>query len=158
MLGQTIRLIAEFHGEKPAYQLYENTTYGSLVNRFGIENVYILSAGWGLVRSDFLTPHYDITFSQRADPYKLRLRGEGYDDFKMLPNDTKGQIVFIGGKDYLPLFCKLTEQVKGERIAFFNSNTTPDLPNCVFKRFDTRTHTTWHYECAKALIDGKLSL
>jgi hypothetical protein len=48
----------------PAYQLYENKTYRLLVGRFGIENVYILSAGWGLIRSDFLTPHYDITFSQ----------------------------------------------------------------------------------------------
>jgi hypothetical protein len=50
----------------PAYRLYENPIYGSLVERLGIENVYILSAGWGLIRSDFLTPDYDITFSQSA--------------------------------------------------------------------------------------------
>jgi hypothetical protein len=145
-------------GLLPAYQLYENTTYDSLVNRFGIENVYILSAGWGLIPSDFLTPYYDITFSPSADSYKRRRRGERYDDFRMLPDNTKGQIIFIGGKDYLPLFCGLTGQVKGERIAFFNSTDMPHLKNCVFKRFDTSTRTNWHYECAKALIEGRFAV
>jgi hypothetical protein len=47
----------------PAYQLYENRAYGRLVGRYGLRNVYVLSAGWGLIRADFLTPSYDITFS-----------------------------------------------------------------------------------------------
>jgi hypothetical protein len=123
-----------------------------------VENVYVLSAGWGLIRSDFLTPYYDITFSQSADPYKRRRRGERYNDFRMLPDSTEGRIIFIGGKDYLPLFCGLTVQVKGERIAFFNSANTPHVNNCAFKRFETTTRTNWHYECAKALIDGKIDL
>jgi hypothetical protein len=160
---EQLRKYNEYQSTNPlgllsAYQLYENTTYGSLVNRCGIENVYILSAGWGLIRSDFLTPHYDITFSQSADPYKRRLRGERYDDFRMLPDNTKGQIIFIGGKDYLPLFCGLTAQVEGERLAFFNSADTPHIKNCVFKRFQTTTRTNWHYECANALINGQISL
>jgi hypothetical protein len=145
-------------GLLPAYQLYENNTYGSLVNRFGIENVYILSAGWGLIPSDFLTPYYDITFSPSADSYKRRRRGERYDDFRMLPDSTQGRIIFIGGKDYLPLFSGLTGQVKGERIVFFNSIATPRFNNCAFKRFETATRTNWHYECAEALIEGNLSL
>lgn len=53
-------------GLLPAYQLYTNGTYGRLVERLGANNVYILSAGWGLIRSDFLTPYYDITFSSSA--------------------------------------------------------------------------------------------
>jgi hypothetical protein len=76
----------------------------------------------------------------------------------MLPAQTTEKVCFIGGKDYLPLFCELTEGIKGERIAFFNSNKTPDLPNCVFKRFDTRTQTNWHYECANGLLAGTVSL
>lgn len=40
----------------PAYKLYENTVYGRLAERFGIERTYILSAGWGLIAADFLTP------------------------------------------------------------------------------------------------------
>jgi len=33
----------------PAYQLYENKTYGRLAARFGLGNLFILSAGWGLI-------------------------------------------------------------------------------------------------------------
>jgi hypothetical protein len=142
----------------PAYQLYDNKCYRGLVNRFGVDNVYVLSAGWGLIRSDFLTPYYDITFSQSADAYKIRRKIDRYDDFRMLPNDTSGEVVFLGGKDYLPLFCKLTENIKGKRMAFFNSTDAPRFDNCEFKRFQTTTRTNWHYECAKALIDGKIDL
>lgn len=143
---------------QPAYQLYKNNCYRGLVNRFGLDNVYVLSAGWGLIRSDFLTPYYDITFSQSADVYKIRRKIDRYDDFRMLPNDTLGEVVFLGGKDYLPLFCKLTEKIKGKRMAFFNSTDAPRFDNCKFKRFQTTTRTNWHYECAKALTEGKLSL
>jgi hypothetical protein len=142
----------------PAYQLYENKCYRGLVSRFGVHSVYILSAGWGLIRSDFLTPYYDIIFSQSADDYKIRRRADRYDDFRMIPNDTTREIVFLGGKDYLPLFCSLSENVKGKRIAFFNSVNAPHFGNCVFKRFETTTRTNWHYECASALIAGKLSV
>jgi hypothetical protein len=142
----------------PAYQLYENNCYRGLVNRFGVGDVYVLSAGWGLIRSDFLTPYYDITFSQSADDYKIRRKTDHYDDFRMFPNDTKGEIVFIGGKDYLPLFCKLTENAKGKRIAFFNSVNLPRFEGCEFRKFETATRTNWHYECAKALIGVKLGL
>lgn len=41
----------------PVWRLYENRTYGRLVDRLGLEKVYILSAGWGLIRADFLTPY-----------------------------------------------------------------------------------------------------
>jgi hypothetical protein len=142
----------------PAYQLYENKCYRSLVNRFGVDSVFVLSAGWGLIRSDFLTPYYDITFSQSADAYKIRRKIDRYDDFRMLPNDTNGEVVFVGGKDYLPLFCKLTENSKGKRIAFFNSVNVPRFQGCEFRKFETTTRTNWHYESANALIDGKLSL
>ncbi len=74
--------------------------YGRLVVRLGLENVYVLSAGWGLIRADFLTPYYYITFSSRADTYKRRRKTDRYDDFRMLPDDAKNDIVFFGGKDY----------------------------------------------------------
>jgi hypothetical protein len=56
----------------PGYQLYQNRIYAQLVDRFGLRKVYILSAGWGLIRADFLTPHYDITFKQGAERFKRR--------------------------------------------------------------------------------------
>jgi hypothetical protein len=61
-------------GLVPAFELYANETYRSLVEQCGTENTYILSAGWGLINAAFLTPYYDITFSAAADPYKRRMR------------------------------------------------------------------------------------
>src|SRR5437868_1479389 len=43
-----------------AYKLYKKAIYERLVDRLGVQRVYILSAGWGLIRADFLTPYYDI--------------------------------------------------------------------------------------------------
>jgi hypothetical protein len=40
-------------GLYPGYRLYENNVYTRLVDRLGLQNVYVLSAGWGLVRADF---------------------------------------------------------------------------------------------------------
>src|SRR5258706_58432 len=45
----------------PAYKLYANAVYGALIGKYGAENVYILSAGWGLIGADFLTPKYNET-------------------------------------------------------------------------------------------------
>jgi hypothetical protein len=138
----------------PAYQLYENRTYGRLVDRLGVQKVYILSAGWGLIRADFLTPNYDITFSQSADTYKRRRRGDRYQDFCMLPHGTDEEIVFFGGKDYLPLFCILTAEAKGARKVFYNSARVPEVPGCVPQKFETTTRTNWHYECTNAFLES----
>jgi hypothetical protein len=138
----------------PAYRLYQNRIYVRLVDRFGSQNVYILSAGWGLIRADFLTPYYDITFSPSAEPYKRRRRDESYNDFRMLPDQTDQEIVFFGGKDYLPLFCSLTAPVQTKRTVFYNSAVIPDVNGCILERFTTATRTNWHYECANAFLDG----
>ena len=42
-------------GLYPAYQLYENRIYERLTHAFGLENVYVLSAGWALIGAGFLT-------------------------------------------------------------------------------------------------------
>ena len=143
-------------GLYPAWQLYENKTYGRLVDRLGVKKVYILSAGWGLIRADFLTPYYDITFSPSAEAYKRRRKTERYQDFRMLPDETDGHVLFFGGKDYLPLFCALTKTVRGEKTVFYNSGHVPEVTGCALKRFDTTTRTNWHYECANAFLEGAL--
>ena len=113
-------------GLLPAYRLYENPVYTRLVDKLGIENVYILSAGWGLIRSDFLTPYYDITFSlsaRGADAYKRRRKNDRYEDLCMLGEGKEEEILFFGGKDYVPLFCELTQAVKGTRKVFHSYGT-----------------------------------
>ena len=147
-------------GLYPAYQLYKNSAYGRFVEHFGIASVFILSAGWGLITADFLTPYYDITFSKnpKVSAFKRRNKSDWYDDFRLLPDDKREEVIFFGGKDYLPLFCDLTDRTRGKRIVFFNSNTPPDAPGCNLVRYETATRTNWHYECAGAFLDGKVNL
>ena len=105
-----------------------------------------------------MTPYYDITFSPSADAYKRRRKTDRYDDFRMLPDNTKSDIVFFGGKDYLPLFCSLTDAISSKKIVFFNSETAPRLDGCTLIRFETTTRTNWHYECANAVLDGAIRI
>ena len=76
-------------GLLPAWQLYENETYALLAERYGKDRLYILTAGWGLIAADFLTPKYDITFSAQADGFKRRSKKDRYNDLCMLPVDTE---------------------------------------------------------------------
>jgi hypothetical protein len=142
----------------PAYRLYEKDVYRKLVDKFGLAQVFILSAGWGLISADFLTPRYDITFSANAEPYKQRRKEDNYRDLCMIP-DNGDDMLFVGGKAYLPLFCKLTAGLRGRKTVFFNSKKRPVLPFCFdLIRYETTTRTNWHYECCKALLEGKLAI
>jgi hypothetical protein len=160
--GKSWREILLEYNERPgnnplglyrAYQLYENRAYGQLVDAFGLENVYILSAGWGLIGAGFLTPYYDITFSPSAEGYKRRRKEDWYRDFCMRPTDDCSEIVFLGGKDYVPLFCSVTAAVRNKRTVFYNSAFPPDAPGCTPRKFPTSRRTNWHYECADSLIN-----
>jgi hypothetical protein len=139
-----------------AVELYANPSYDRLAASVGAAQTYILSAGWGLIRGDFLTPNYDITFSASAEPYKRRKRTDSYRDLNMLPHRTSDPIVFFGGKDYVPLFCELTESAVARRTVFFNSDSAPDAPGCSLTRFQTTTRTNWHYECLNAFLNGDI--
>jgi hypothetical protein len=141
----------------PAYRLYAPDAYRSLVDRFGMDQVYILSAGWGLIPAGFLTPDYDITFSAAADPWKRRREHDRYDDFQLLPDDGD-PMLFLGGKDYVPLFSELVRGLRGPKTVFFNSARPPDLPSGFRAvRFETSTRHNWHYKCARALIAGDIA-
>jgi hypothetical protein len=162
--GQTWRQFVSDYNQRaenplallPAYQLYENPVYQRLVTKFGISNVLVLSAGWGLVNAEFLLPDYDITFSASAPSFKRRRKSDVYKDFVMLPQ-SPDCIAFIGGKDYLPLFVSLSKDVAAQKIVFFNSSTAPSLPpGYVALRYLTTTRTNWHYGCANDLIYGHL--
>jgi len=145
-------------GLLPAYRLYLHQVYGQLVDRYGVDNVYILSAGWGLIQADFLTPKYDITFSASADKYKKRSKRDRYNDFRMLPDDGDEDVVFFGGKDYLPLFCNLTREYRGRRFIYYNSASPPESPGCMLIRYHTKIKTNWHYWCARDFMEGKIAL
>lgn len=150
-------------GLLPAFELYKpkkpyNDIYRALVTRFGVENSYILSAGWGLISANFLTPYYDITFSQMKPDQKFKQRrgSDRYEDFSMIPSDTDEPIVFFGSKEYVPRFAALTHSVKSRKKVFYNSRQPPAAPGCVLERFETRRRTNWHYECAAAFLNGNI--
>ena len=146
-------------GLLPAWQLYGNPIYGILADRFGVERLYILSAGWGLIPGNFLTPNYDITFKRIKDQvHTRRLPSDRYDDLRMLPANTDRPVVFFVSKGYVPLACQLTEGIKGPKYLFYNSAAAPSAPGCVPKRYETTTRTNWQYECAKAFVRGEIGL
>ena len=141
-----------------AWQLYKNPTYGMLMEHCGPERLYILSAGWGLIRADFLTPVYDITLSNRQDvkSFKRRRDCDKYHDFSMLPPDTTDPVTFFGGSAYVSLFCKLTSSVNGPRYVWYNSRNKPSAAGCILRRFPTTIRTNWHYKCAQDFMKGML--
>jgi hypothetical protein len=142
-------------GLSPAARLYKHHAYADLVGKFGLERVFILSAGWGLVRGTFLLPKYDITFSGAAESYKRRRQKDHWLDFRHL-EDTGEPIAFFGGKDYLPLFCHLTSGFSSPRTIYYRSDALPDAPGCKLVRYHTTARTNWHYGCAKEFLEGKV--
>ena len=142
-------------GLLPAWQLYDRPVYRELVHALGAENVFILSAGWG---SCPRTSSRRTTTSRSPQQPIATSADERWTDIgtsacSPVPHRTDR---LLGGKDYVPLFQSVTESIRGTRIIFYNSAEAPDGPDCVCVRFETRTGTNWHYECARALIQGAL--
>ena len=143
----------------PAYRLYRNDAYRSLEGEERLD-LFILSAGWGLIPATFLTPDYNITFSNnpKISPAFRRRRSDVFHDWSMIDDSSSEPLIFLGGKDYLPHFVRLTDQYQGRRIVVFNSITKPSHEGLTFVRYKTSTRTNWHYKAAKALLDGTLRL
>lgn len=148
-------------GLLPAYQLYRPnkcpTIYRDLVGRCRAENVFILSSGWGLIRSDFLTPRYDITFTAKeSEAYRQRKSVDVFDDFRHLTSSSREEIVFFGGERYYRLFDSMTQNQEATKIIFHRSKQMPTESG--FHRYKTNTRTNWHYECVVDFLSGKLAI
>jgi len=143
-----------------AADLYTPEIYRELANKYGWENTFILSAGWGLVRADFLIPSYDITFSPHANTYKRRLQSDKYNDFNHLLDrssiDQTDSLYFCGGNDYLPLYYELTGNLPERKVIYHKSKIPPREKGYVYIEYMTTQSTNWHYACAKDFIDGEL--
>lgn len=146
-----------------AYELYKKEEYRFLYNSFR-NNLYILSAGWGLVNSEFKLPYYDITFSQQGS-FKTKRNSNTkippiYKDYNQLIPDENDNIIYIGSKDYLGLFCKLTYNLPNRKIIYyFGTQPKIKLPNLtfVYREFfprNPKNNRTWFYELAKQISEG----
>jgi hypothetical protein len=145
------RMINPF-GLRPAYQLYTPATYQDLVTALGIDRVYVLSAGWGLIRADFLTPNYDITFSHAGARHARRRLTDRYLDFQQMPAATPGPVVFLGGQSALASFAALTGGLAAERVIMHASEWIETPPGCRSVRYKTTAKTNWHYLCARDIL------
>ena len=146
-------------GLLPAWRLYRNAIYARMADSLGTPNLFILSAGWGLIRADYLTPDYDITFSPSAERYKRRFARHRFNDFRHLGGGDHDRVLFAGGSDYIPLFLALTDHLHDvERVVYYNSTRAFEPRLAKFVRFKTRTRTNWHYEWAHCLLDGRVTL
>jgi hypothetical protein len=143
----------------PAISLYTNPIYKKLELVIPKNKLFILSAGWGMLSSTFLTPSYDITYSSLADKYKFRnKKKDSYKDFSFTADDVNEDVVFFGGKDYVSSFVTLTKNHKGQKIIFYNSKNYPiDLSDDLsykYTKYETKTKTNWHYECVNSYLKG----
>jgi len=139
-------------------ELYKPKIYKEALKKFGYENTYILSAGWGLVRSDYLIPNYDITFSSMAEKKYRRKKEDTFKDFNQLAPDE--EFTFFGGEAYLPLLYKLiniqqftispSEITKPARIIYHASDTEKHLGYTYVKY--PRCFTNWHYSALREFI------
>lgn len=134
-----------------AADLYKPPIYGELVSAFGYKNCYVMSAGWGLIRGDFLLPQYDITFSAAAPPGKRRHKNDRYEDFNQLESGNNDVVIFAG-LSYLPLIGELMGDYPGQKTVYYKSQNFSRQPGFTYRFFKTTRRTNWHYEAASTFI------
>jgi hypothetical protein len=153
------------HADNPdhllkAGSLYQDKTYGLLISKFGWENTYILSAGWGLVRSDYYLPLYDITFSKKVDDCYRRKKTDKFNDFNHLSPEENGIVddgifIFVTS-DYLDLLYELTKNIPVKKYIFYISEKTRRLSGYEYIKYHTNQRTNWQYSCAQDFASGKI--
>ena len=167
----TLGLFKAWELYRPQRKAYREI-YDELANTFEQENVYILSAGWGLIRSDFLTPYYDITFSPNSNIEAWKRRDyekskNKYNDLCQIPEGIEDPIVFMGGDKYVQPFIDLTRDLDAQKVIFFYSKNNREKKKRYSSEYDLRVYChpaiermvrVWYYQCARDLIEGKIKI
>ncbi|MBM4027434.1 MAG: hypothetical protein FJ280_18815 [Planctomycetes bacterium] len=142
-----------------AGSLYSPPVYGQLVQRFGPTHVYVLSAGWGLVRADDRIPIYDITFNSSALPMARMSPNvrSAYDSVRRTVDGEDDIHLFLTPK-YLLYWLSLfpffgTRRIilhwrKGQRLPL-GWRGAVCWHDCGERRLN------WHYVAAKQFSDGR---
>jgi hypothetical protein len=141
---------------EPAFRLYRARQYEQLVGEFGPGQVFVLSAGWGLIRSDYLIPHYNITFQRPNNPaesYIWRRPHDRFQDFNQLTITSDDHIIFLGGKNYRDYFEAFTADAIATKTIYYNSDYIFPRRGFDYKLFETARKTNWHYSCADELVE-----
>jgi len=139
-------------GENPynlckAGDLYLPNWYQLIIQKYGYSSVYILSAGWGLVRSDYLIPSYNITFALSAPKKNKRNKNITFKDWNQL--QCCDQFSFFGGSSYLNLLYELTSNLKCRKQIHYVSKNIEFKENYIYIEYP-KSFTNWHYQALKA--------
>jgi len=151
-----------------AYQLYSKPIYRLMRCSFG-DRFFIQSAGFGIIRSDFRIPNYDITF-QTGDNDSSRLYNPdnlvGFNDLnQLLDRDIHDEdIVFIGSRGYINQFVELTQYLPNRKIVFYKGNLNLHPYQNLNDQFlfveynpDINSNYTWYYELADRLAEVNIN-
>jgi hypothetical protein len=142
-----------------AASLYSPPVYKALAEAVGMGNMYILSAGWGLVRSSYLLPDYDITFSMQAKPWQRRRQSDAFSDFNHLAADgvvPQDVVYFFGGRDYLPLYYRLTRNIPARKVVYVAAASIPRESTYEYIEYGSKG-TNWHYRCASDFVGDRIA-
>ena len=130
----------------------------NLIRSFRAENVFILSAGWGLVRADYLLPDYNITFSKRQNVPQESRRGKresGWSDFNQLRDsvEVSEEVHYFGGQDYLDLFYSLSAlDIQRNKFVIHHKAILVHRNGYQYDQYIGNVKTNWHYPAAAEFI------
>lgn len=161
---------------KPAYQLYtpiqpHQEIYTEIKNKIGSKQFYIFSAGWGLVRSDFLLPKYDITFSPSVKsnlPWIYRSADDnGFHDFCHIKPNYNERIYFFGSCAYVKPLTSILEHNPSLKEIYYHTKKRKEKFKSLKKKENFSFHNivnkfnnqhTWYYEAAQIFINNGLPI
>ena len=141
----------------PAFELYKNPVYSSLYEKYG-KHFYIFSAGWGIVRSTFKLPYYNITYSAQSNKLGKRTKDMHWNDYNHLLEDidtgvisSDAVIVLFAGMVYLDHFYEFASasKIKNKKIIFHKSAKIKKIPGFEYKHYDKPISTNWFYNAAR---------
>ena len=150
-----------------AFQLYDKPYYSLMRDAFG-ERFFIQSAGFGIVRSNLKLPYYNITFNgneKKSKRFYNKGENEYFDLNQILDTGINNEdIVFLGSRNYLEQFIKLTSRMPNRKIIFYygnlNINQFQNLDNSFvfvqYKPINSQNKRTWHYELANKLAEAEI--
>ena len=139
-----------------AGKLYAKPIYDRLVSQIYLDNVYILSAGWGLIRGSRKIPDYDVTFSQSASPEK-RVRPAARSRAAAITDEIPGtdEIHLFITPNYADYWTSL-KNTFGTR-AILHWRTGQRLPTGRYSRVQAHDcgeqRTNWQYKAATQFLD-----
>jgi hypothetical protein len=151
-----------------AYQLYTKNAYCMLRDAFE-DRFFIQSAGFGIVRSNYRLPKYNITFTVNNEINRRNYfpnGQDGYQDFNHLLelDNNREDIVYVGGKSYVKQFIELTRALPNRKVIFYigspiHNNYINAGENFIFHQYypeNPNQRTNWQYGLARDLAHGHI--